>query len=691
MNKSPTHLLQIGINTLFSYLNLNFKTNKMKKNLALFFFLSTVLIAGTAQNVHYFEDFDDGLPSGWYIEGQWVIGTPFEISPTGAFPAPTSTSGNLAGYSYMDSDTLQGKSGIITTGAIDLSGLAGPLFLKTPSFFSIFSSNSGSEKALINISTNGVDWNLLSDVHSSTEDDENYEGFLNNTADLSAYAGEVIQLQFVYENNFPFPFGGGWIFDNISIEDEPGAVDVRNYSIHAGPATLFDEAADGAEYYNQGWVFNDGIEVINSFDLSYSNGIETITGTIDNISIAPKKYFKYKSPVPILVSGNQTWTVTLNNVNGNSQPDADVEDNSMSFNLHAVSDLHPDKAVLVEEGTATWCLWCPRGTAYLEEMSARFPDHFAGIAVHIGEELDIFEPMESPIYAKGMTENLGINGLPAVAINRAIFLDPGELVNESINSMKIAPPASISLQAELMDNVLTPSIGLHFLEDVSANYSLAVIITENDVTGPWNEGYEQANGYGGSTNILGGYELLDPVIYGGLQVPYQHVARDIIGGFTGLNEIVSGNYLENDSLHYTFNTWIVPSEIDSDNLYLTGIIIDENGEILNAKSSSLNDLLNNGEILDNHNTNFDQSTVHVYPNPVDSELMIQINLEESSDLSISVYNSIGQRVKHLEHLEKSKKVEYKIDMNHYSPGYYMIQIRSNDKIYTTQVVKAIYH
>ena len=48
---------------------------------------------------------------------------------------------------------------------------------------------------------------------------------------------------------------------------------------------------------------------------------------------------------------------------------------------------HYPRTVVYEEGTGTWCGWCPLGGFLLDELGRQHPDRFVGIAVHRNDEM----------------------------------------------------------------------------------------------------------------------------------------------------------------------------------------------------------------------------------------------------------------------------------------------------------------
>ena len=73
----------------------------------------------------------------------------------------------------------------------------------------------------------------------------------------------------------------------------------------------------------------------------------------------------------------------------------------------------PQRRVLMEEYTGTWCSNCPRGIASIEHLQKKYGDRFIAVAIH----QDSYDPMKTKLYASG-------NGYPSCQLNRSINCDP---------------------------------------------------------------------------------------------------------------------------------------------------------------------------------------------------------------------------------------------------------------------------
>ena len=165
---------------------------------------------------------------------------------------------------------------------------------------------------------------------------------------------------------------------------------------------------------------------------------------------------------------------------------------------------NPDRGVLIEEGTGTWCPWCTRGTVYVEGLTKRYPERFIGVAVHNGDPMTVTE------YDAGIGGL--ISGYPGAVVERAAGINPNALEAPFVAAVQQAPPARLNVGAVIDGSSLSVSVSATFLQDVPTGYKLAAILIENGVTGT-GSGYNQANAYaGGGAGPMGGYELLGGTI-----------------------------------------------------------------------------------------------------------------------------------------------------------------------------------
>jgi hypothetical protein len=234
-----------------------------------------------------------------------------------------------------------------------------------------------------------------------------------------------------------------------------------------------------------------------------------------------------------------------------------------------------EKYVLVEEGTGTWCSWCTGGTYYGDSLTAS-NDHVIFIAIHGSD------PMEDTEY----NDAAAIGAFPSANINRSIF-ESGinswfSDVNTALSQNAIA---SVNVETEYDESTreLSATITALFDEEISGDYRLAAIITEDAVTGPA-PSYDQSNSYSGTGDNMGGFQnLTNPVP--ATQLAYNHVGRKILGGYNGIEGSIPSSVVANEEHSYTF-TYTLPESWNENYIKVVGILVNgSNGQIANAGKS----------------------------------------------------------------------------------------------------------
>ena len=137
---------------------------------------------------------------------------------------------------------------------------------------------------------------------------------------------------------------------------------------------------------------------------------------------------------------------------------------------------------------------------------------------------------------------------------------------------------------------------------------------------------------------MGGYENLpDPVPAS--DMVYENVARAILGGWSGIPDIIRGVTAEG-TYSYTFS-YTLPADEDPENIHIIGVVSDTNtGEIVNSNKVSLDQAVGVEEV---------QTLIdfNVFPNPSTEVFNIEMNLENAEQVDIYVTDFMGRKVMEL--------------------------------------------
>ncbi|MFN0188536.1 MAG: hypothetical protein ACKVQV_07530, partial [Bacteroidia bacterium] len=165
----------------------------------------------------------------------------------------------------------------------------------------------------------------------------------------------------------------------------------------------------------EGVVQNLGANTITNMDVKYETGGTTYTYSLTNLNILSNTTYSFIHSTPLNVSSAVPYPVKVwVDIVG----DADHTDDTLSSVVTGLS-FQPTKRVLMEEGTGTWCGWCPRGAVYTEQFDTVYAGSAIIVAVHNGD------PMADAVYDAGL--GTLISGYPSGAVDRKdIDVDPSD-------------------------------------------------------------------------------------------------------------------------------------------------------------------------------------------------------------------------------------------------------------------------
>ena len=434
-------------------------------------------------------------------------------------------------------------------------------------------------------------------------------------------------------------------------------------------------------------VRNLGVGVINSFDISVShNGGAPIKQSYTGLTLASltSTVMNFASSFT-LVSGVNTFSATVSNINGLGA-DGDGSDDMTTNKALAVTPAL-GKVVVGEEGTGTWCQWCPRGAVYMKLMADKYPSHFAGIAVHNGNN----DPMRVVDYDAAFAPLLP--GFPSALVDRdPKAIDPSGLEESFFKRVVVAPKAFIKNGATFntTTRVLDVSVTTTIQTAITGDYKLACVITEDSIRGTAS-GYNQANAYaGGAAGVMGGFELLaNPVP--AAKMTYDHVARFISPDFTGIPGVAGTSSSAGTIFTYNFS-FTLPANFKSNKIHIIGMFIDPTGMIENAGSATIAEAITNGYVV-GVNSGFNKSfagpdaQINLYPNPTANISSISLDLAKVSNVQVAIYAVDGSLIGNKDYGKLNGAMTLPVDLTKYDAGIYFININIDGQSSVLKLVK----
>jgi len=462
--------------------------------------------------------------------------------------------------------------------------------------------------------------------------------------------------------------GHGFYMDDVSFDHQPYTLQNLNASTSGLDMV---GALSGMTVYPRVKVVNAGLNNITSFDVTLDYNGNQVTENITGQNLASLADYEIQFTTPFtLVAGQNMATAIVSNVNGMGSDD-DGSDDSLAININPIVPA-TGKIVVGEEGTGTWCPWCPRGDVYMKLWEERYGDNFAGIAVHNGDTMTVAD------YDAGLAGV--ISGYPSAVVDRISDVDPSAMGPQINSQLQVVPVATLLNGASINGNVLDVSVTYTFTQAVTGDYRVSCVLTEDSVTGTTSQ-FAQANNYaGGGNGPMGGFENLPNPVPASMMV-YDHVARALSGGFNGISNPWPGPISTGSAytVNFSFN---IDSIWDVSKMHIVGLLIQPAGQVENAGYTTVDEAIANGLVigLDGEGSEYLEGpdrTLQVYPNPAGDRAYASLNLTASSEVAMSVYDMTGKRVSHRSYGTLDGAQILPLELQNMASGLYTVKVIVN--------------
>ena len=242
----------------------------------------------------------------------------------------------------------------------------------------------------------------------------------------------------------------------------------------------------------------------------------------------------------------------------------------------AAPQLYP-RTQVIEEGTGTWCGFCPRGIVTIERLQNESKTQknavpFIVIAVHQGQGDYFIEPMEVSDY-----RFLRFSGFPGGIINRKKKVDMNlQNTRDALRQQPQETPFNIKTKITKTDTfdydiTLTTTLGF---DNQNTMLRMQYVLIEDHV-GP----YLQRNYFSGDSNHPWGNKS------GSVSTFYNDVARAIypVGSDAERVGVLPTEMRRGVPVSQTFHYFLPGSVQNASRLRIVGLLLDtQTGEILNA-------------------------------------------------------------------------------------------------------------
>lgn len=427
-----------------------------------------------------------------------------------------------------------------------------------------------------------------------------------------------------------------------------------------------------------GTLLNTGETTLHTFRLNWSDGTTAHSHNITDVAVLPGQSFEFTHNVPFVAGNAKSHNLSVWVDQPNGELDTNPGNNGKTTVVSAVTNT-PIRRVLVEEGTGTWCGWCPRGFYWMSYMHENYPETFIGVAVHNGD------PMAISAYDNA----IGFSAYPSAHVNRKkLNIGVGEnFIDEYEEAITEIVPFDISVIATYQEDSpdeLSITARVEFVTELSdIDYRFGGAILENGVIGEGTP-YNQANFYSFQAADLPlsgfGYDwqaLPNPVV--AAEMVYPDVARSLLGPFNGLPASIPGDVSVGQVVERSF-TYFVPATVNIEQVRAVVWVIDnETGQIINSAFDGASLPVNTSEVLANN-------ALNVFPNPFQDQLNLQLTLDQTVEVEAQLFNALGQLV----NTQTYGAMMGEQTLSFYTPtlanGLYTVVVKAGNQVSTKRVV-----
>lgn len=425
-------------------------------------------------------------------------------------------------------------------------------------------------------------------------------------------------------------------------------------------------------------VVNGGSTAITSMNIDLLYNGNTTTQNVTGVNIPSAGVYDVAMPNTTLAPGLLPITATVYNVNGGAN-DNNGSNDALTEMIDPIVPA-PGKMVVGEEGTGTWCQWCPRGAVFMDLFESKYQDFWAGIAVHNGDPMTVTE-------YDAEYGNL-IGGYPSSLVDRVGDVDPSAMTPDFYTRLQTPPVATLINGAnwDAASRTLNVSVKYTFAQAANSNYKSACVLTEDDVTGT-GSGWSQSNAYaGGNNGVMGGFESL-PSPVPASQMVYNHVARAIAPSFAGMT--IFPATVSSGAVHIVNYTFVLPAGWDETQIHIVGMLIDPTGKIDNAGTADIATAVANGFESGMNAGLFEgvsDPTISIAPNPAQSYTQVLLNLNQASDVEITVLNMDGKSMLEGQYTSLNNAQILTLPTHTFPAGVYLIRTKINGEMHLNKLI-----
>ncbi len=428
-------------------------------------------------------------------------------------------------------------------------------------------------------------------------------------------------------------------------------------------------------------VQNFGIQTVTSFDLHYTINGGTIQTDNISTSINTGSTNSYQHTIafnPSTAGQYYNFVIWADNINGNND-ELNCND-TLTKTVWVNNGISGTKRVLLEQFTTEPCQFCPDGKAEVEAIISQHP-YVVAVAHHAGFSTDFLTTAFHSAYADDMA-----NGAPTAAIDRYDFNKDGSKVAISRSSngwfdgvvemYNKTTPVNISINDivyQANNNTVNAIIDIEFVDYAEpGDLALTLWVVEDSI-----DPVSQSNYYSGDASHPYG-NLPDPITaVDAYEYQHRNTTKKLETATWG-DAIGNTNPAPGDTYQKTFSN-ISLAGMEPGKIYLVASVSYDNIDrtkclILNSAKEHVGGMVPTSLV-----TNKTEDKLNVFPNPMKEIGYIEFSSESTQEVSINIYDFLGNQVKETIHGKYAAGQHVKaINSMNLSNGTYFVEIRKEN-------------
>ncbi len=326
--------------------------------------------------------------------------------------------------------------------------------------------------------------------------------------------------------------------------------------------------------------------------------------------------------------------------------------------------------VLLEYCTGAWCGYCPCGHDVLHDILLNYPNTVV-LAYHGYNSApgNGFDPWSD--YSSSIRGTFGFNAYPTGVIGRKTgIIDRSAWNNEVVlQTLLIQPGVNISVTSKSYDaatRTLTATVVITALSDLSGDYYVNYVLTENNLIQPQNF-YAACGTPGYQNNYI-----------------HDYVVKKMING--DLGELVhSGTWMTGQQVtkNINYSLPVAPVVTEPNNcdinifVYKQGANIGSNYNVQQAMRTSVTGttgIINSSNVVPSA-----YSLTQNYPNPFNPTTNFSFSIPKSGNVSLKFYDILGNELEtYVDGFVNAGTYGVEFDGSKYSSGIYFYKLNADN-------------